>query len=815
MKVNTMLHRFFLPTLLCILLLAGAAPAQQPIEAEKALAERFAMLAQRTLRSSALVPARFEQAAALLQAAHELHPTEPRFLRLLAQAQRQSGNNQAAIDATLALARLEPRNAAVYAQLIDLYLSQMETADARLDYLETITSREPLPPAVRSYAAGRAAQLLVDQGAHQLAREMTQKALEWNPVNPIAARVNWHLTRDIGTTAQRTRALMTLVQASPADPVNVGLFAQQLADAGYVNSSLIWFSLATQLAQSAGLDAMPLYLDWAAELFIANEPFSAAALTDQLLEIDPASSDVWFLRLLIDRASGLEEPLAKSLPRARSALLQKFARLRESAGIQGPEIDKLPELSSDLELLRGEDASADLKAAYATTVADLLWLELYFAGPTAETDRLLEFLRQILPENNPTLARLEGWSFLLRDRKDEARVKLQAVADRDPLAALGLLRLADRDDASMQAMTRQGRELLSSHPSGVVGSFIAGELRRYGVRIELPQDLAELEPQVRRFTREWTRIYTDPGSFYVIRAEPLQVAHRVGEPILARIEIRNLSDYPLSIGPQGAIRPDLWIDARLQGVVAQEMGGIAYDTLMQDLVLQPKQSVLQVVRLDYSGLNDILNPNPSVSFQVTFWAMTNPRSVETQQGGTAVVPGPIGQRVQFLRLIERVAAPLFEQDQRVWKQVLDDLQGPLPVVKMDRIDLLRMYITQLRRVEQQEDLHRYIAEFLMQINRRREDETPIVSDWATYAAAYVAEGEDKAELLRQMRSEDNWIRKLLSLTIANEESQLAADVAQRLSGEEQPPIVRRFAQATLDAIEQEKQLQSETQAPEQ
>ena len=237
----------------------------------------------------------------------------------------------------------------------------------------------------------------------------------------------------------------------------------------------------------------------------------------------------------------------------------------------------------------------------------------------------------------------------------------------------------------------------------------------------------------------------------------------------------------------------------------QELNQIAFDTLLQDLVLPPRQSVEQIVRLDYSGLSDVLTPHPSLSFQVTFWTMTNPRSYPAQEGQVAVMPGPIGQRVQFQRLIERVAAPLTDPDQRVWKQVIDDLQGTQPLVKLDRIDLLVAYIDAVNRSEDQSpEGSRFTADLLMQINRRRDDETPIVADWATYAAATVATGDERAELLRQMRTDGNWIRKLLSLTVANDDPKLAGEVAARLTGDDQPPLVRRFAQATLAAIEQEK-----------
>src|SRR5690606_38443251 len=118
------------------------------------------------------------------------------------------------------------------------------------------------------------------------------------------------------------------------------------------------------------------------------------------------------------------------------------------------------------------------------------------------------------------------------------------------------------------------------------------------------------------------------------------------------------------------------------------------------------------------------------------------------------------------------------------------------------IDLLRAYVGALEQLEQNADTQRFRIEFMTQLNRRREDETPQVRTWATYAVARLAGAEDKAEILRQMRTDGDWTSKLLSLVIAQADEKLAGDVAAKLSGGDQPDIVRQFARATTAVIEQ-------------
>src|SRR5690606_20159209 len=122
----------------------------------------------------------------------------------------------------------------------------------------------------------------------------------------------------------------------------------------------------------------------------------------------------------------------EALGSAQQALLDRLAEVRKAGNITpGP---GALDLSADLQMLGGDNVDPELQAAYASAVADLAWFELYFKGPGEQTDRLLAFLRSMAPADSATLARLEGWNFLLRNRPDEARVKLEAAAGRDPLA---------------------------------------------------------------------------------------------------------------------------------------------------------------------------------------------------------------------------------------------------------------------------------------------------------------------------------------------------------------------------------------------
>src|SRR2546429_9164486 len=76
-------------------------PQAAPSGGEPAIAEKFAQFAQATLAnpSHPITEVNFKEASALLEAAARLNPQEPRYFRLLAEADLQAHNPDAALEA--------------------------------------------------------------------------------------------------------------------------------------------------------------------------------------------------------------------------------------------------------------------------------------------------------------------------------------------------------------------------------------------------------------------------------------------------------------------------------------------------------------------------------------------------------------------------------------------------------------------------------------------------------------------------------------------------------------------------------------------
>src|SRR5205814_1003921 len=80
--------------------------------------------------------------------------------------------------------------------------------------------------------------------------------------------------------------------------------------------------------------------------------------------------------------------------------------------------------------------------------------------------------RDIVPADSVTLARLEGWVDLVAGRTERARGRLASIADRDPLAAIGMVRLAAKDAGGQAEADETAAKLLGNSRTGLVGAIV-------------------------------------------------------------------------------------------------------------------------------------------------------------------------------------------------------------------------------------------------------------------------------------------------------------------------------------------------------
>jgi hypothetical protein len=546
---------------------------------------------------------------------------------------------------------------------------------------------------------------------------------------------------------------------------------------------------------------LPTILEICSEYFVGDQLQQAQPILDGILAQVPESYPALVLRLLIETNGGSRDMAGKLRKQARNALINDLAIARQKLGVKEATTrpvneDALPrpDLSGDFDRIkRLEDPQ--LKDSYLQVLGNLAWFELYFNGNTPEAKLLLGIIQQLTdaddPQSKAFIARMEGWIFLLQPNMlGEAKVKLSAAAEQDAFAALGLVRAYDQEDKAKAKV--EAAKLLNKYNSGMVGALIFHDLREMGVKVGPKPDAAALSDALAKFPKDWMRAIDKPEQFYVIRGEPVRISQPYGEPLFVRVALQNISDYDLTIGEDGLIKPGLWFDVQLVGLAQRNITGVAYERLTDRLVLKARQSIIRTVRIDQGGLAVLLsqNPGPPIAMRVT--VRTNPTPARD-----TVISGPGGQAQELNKGIERAAFP---PNDNTIALAINTLQAGDAREKLRSMEVLAMLGATLRGQKDAAPEVRAKGESLVDsVKKARFDADPNVRAWAGFIVAFAASEEERAPNVQRMLLDETWQSRLLALAAMaslprERQIQFAKDVIEK----DNPQFVKDFAKATID-----------------
>lgn len=838
--------------------LAADAPAPDP---KPALAWRLDEVSSANLGPDQ-PEAAWKRSAALLKAAADLDPREPRFQRLRALALMHVGDTDGAIDA-LVKYRASPAGAGdcvVQAQLIDLYASRQQTLDAKLSYLESLLDNAHIPVEVRAHAAVQCI-ILLAQKSPQQAADMAKRAVALYPL-PEATRQYYERVARQQPVKERVAALLTVLKADLNQPLYIAELARILASNALTDESLHWFDLAVQAVALSGPDRPPyfhdLLTDFGSELIIGGHDNVADTLAGQMIDADPLDADAWFLKLTVGKASGEEVTFGQTMELARNALVKRWNALsdeivngRPSAGVApGPKAGageqqaaRPAEPGPVIQKIKADKDPREMEA-YANVVGDLAWFELYYPKqPQPDSFRQwIDALQEMLPADSPRLLRLQGWAALDAGQPQQARQILSKLADRDVLAALGVFRADEAEHKP--ADPEQRRALLESHRIGLDAAMVWAALRPGGgsgsatqpaasdsgtVQLAAGQPAstqpartrpsgaspttqpaaADLATLLNQFPKPLLLVL-DPRTarrVYSLSAEPLSTTVPYGDPMLARLTITNRSDCDLTIGAGAFLRPSIWIDAHTTGLDNRSFPGTAFDQITGQIVLRPGASLSQVARVDENELRQMLDLSPAAATRVGADAILNPAVAppvagEQSGGKPAALPGTGGLMATFSRTFVYAGLPLTTP---TGKKQFDALVASTnPLDRLAAADLLAGYVRLASRPDTDPLIRQPLQQYLQSLAGLRQDPSPPVSTWATYLLATVLSGGDqKDRVVTEMSGSKDATMRLLSLFAGSGVPPAhRLELAQGLAKDDPDPTVKAAAAATVELISQ-------------
>lgn len=795
------MRRRLLWILICLLaapvsFAADPAPTATPDEvlANRALANKISLQAQLSLGSGAITTANLRHSAAMLEMATKLDPTEPRHLRLLTEAYLQVGGDEGRDGALGSLSRylkIEPTDLGSQLRLIRLHFARIEAADKQREYIEDLLGKKVLAAELRAEIAVLGAKLSLDRVEVEQSKKYIDQALQLSPLCPEALRLKYESLDESTPPDVRLGVLLNMLRSNPAQSAVMADIADTLASGGMVDAAQTWYVQMFKLANRMGANPDPSHVtQYAAELVIADQHSAAAPYIKQLIEMDPTNSDAAFLDLLTARRSKEPERIDSAVATVQKSLETRLSRVADV--LHDRQEPGTFDIAADVKKLQ-DAARIDLTSTYAAALADLAWIKIHFLNKPTDAQKYIDPLRQLLAADSVTLARLEGWAFLVDGKKDEARVKLSAVAPRDALSALGLIRL-DSADQPAEKVLAEAKKLVTDNASGLMGAMLIESLRDKVGIMPMGPNAAVLKAELDKFNMRWLD-FLDLGEakdFYVLKADPVQVAHKFGEPILAKITITNSGPFDITIGPDGAIKPDLWMDLRLNRPEQRNLPGVAFDRMTARLVLHANETVSQIVRVDAGPVVGILASNPMLEMGLIYSVLTNPMTVQ------GVVPGPGGYRVQFQRPPVRSASPLTANVLMNLTQLLMNAPGD---AKVRALDLLGTYSLLLRSMNDPSAKSKG-TEFADIVRKSTVDPVPGVRAQAMLVTAFLSDADVRRGVVQQMLSDSSVSVRgmgLTSLTTLPDWRQYK-EMVKPLT-EDKDPQVKALAAAVLEVAE--------------
>jgi hypothetical protein len=596
---------------------------------------------------------------------------------------------------------------------------------------------------------------------------------------------------------------VALLKANPAQPQYAEALADQLASNALVKESIPWYSATLSLTIAYGRPSPSVAVKFAAESFIDGDPQTANSLVDKVLEADPSYPGAWFLKLAIIHSVAPPDQYTKALQQARNALgnavVDEVNKISpDNTGGAKPTTRPLtsdgpyplPDLRLVIANLNQTSASQQDKDALVESISRLAMLEVYFAQDPDAGGKLVDVLKQMRPDDDPAIARLEGWLYLVQNKNDEAKQRFSGIAAQDPMATLGLVKL----EPDKQTAASIGRKLIADYPSGLIGAILWDGLEPWNVKIVTGRQADALRQVAEQFPMQWLHVVDQPQNFYAVHVDPLAVARDYGEPLLANLTIVNMTNGDLTIGPDGVLKQDLWFNAQIKGIVEQNFVGTAFDRLSGPTVLHGRQMLTQVIRLDQGPLREFLERDPSVAYEVYGSVVTNP--TQGPKGGVSV--GPAGYAVQFSKVFNRAAAaPTGPAPQ----QAMNDLANGTPTDKINALTLINMYVrTAMAKKDLDDATKQKILVMANMIMKAQGEPVPGISAYAGYLAGRMIGGEPQTALIRELAQSEDWRHRAAALLVESTPVDVQKEIIAQLSTDPEP-CVRALAKARADLLD--------------
>jgi hypothetical protein len=575
---------------------AAAAPAQLTIDQYAANAlVRLALFDLRALDEPQ--PRDYALALAILDQAQTLAPSDAEIARRRIEAAWNAADQDALLAATGLVVRLDPKDTVATLRLLTARIGMRQTIDERLAMYDAFLGPQGqvLDPSIRSRLALDAAMLLRERQDQAGYMKRLKEAVQLDVTNKEAAYLAAEaVARKVDDPQGRLELLSNLLMADPLDPRVIVEVRDAFAAGGACKAASRFHDVAAKILRAGGnaddaeLDLINLILQWRVQ-----GPRAALTLLQTQLNTARKSAEsqpekeggfafkrraedmrlaISFeeVRLGTSIVLGEQAEVSNSLSDLASSIQGQTDLLRDRA--------RRPANVTDEQVENRVGQLADLAAFWHAVVS------AYAPGALSPAPRQTDVTVQ--PEPNaprpvastppPTATNdpaIQGWQAIEAGDLAKARTSFQAAEDQDdPWVLLGLAALAEKADPSQAIQAYH--KVATTVPLtavGAIASFKETEAIAKAGANPATAPSASIAAALESFSKtipSWIDGMVDrPWTFQSIRVEAVDKQVSPGEPVLARVRLRNLSPIPLALGAGKCL------NTRLLFVPSIEAGG--------------------------------------------------------------------------------------------------------------------------------------------------------------------------------------------------------------------------------------------------
>lgn len=518
-------------------------------------------------------PREYKIAAILTRAAQRYLPTDADLIRRQIESEWNAEDQDAAIEATQRLLKLDPRDTVAQLRLVSHRINSIQTVEARLAAYERFLSDagKGLDASIRSRLALDCALLHRERGDEDNFVAKLKLATALDGTNKEAALLAYTYFSESVTDLQGQAELMlNLLYADPLDSSIYLQLAEQLASGGAFSGAARMYKMGERVLLGAGSvlsgeqELKKFMLSWHVsgakavreelEKSLAGERFGAQQMADrQKIMNVPGEEIIDPSMVRLPRAAEQMRCMAAFGEGNEAAVLQSLSDLALTVEKMKKDLADPEKLPKEMKLEEGQaiarDAQVDLAVLRAFTGQQLDQVASAFEGlalPLETSDIRPALIKALMDANQGKHAEALLQFRELLGAQDTPSPDGVIVATNMAQLALAKSLVATGETAEAGEVYRQ---IIRETPLSAMGAMAATQLDKLRGKKELifpvTESLEKLAAGVPRWVEE---IINQPRTFVGLAATPVLSSQDPLAPMMVRVNMRNLSGVPMGVG---------------------------------------------------------------------------------------------------------------------------------------------------------------------------------------------------------------------------------------------------------------------------